>query len=315
MLDIEQMKTFLAVAQTHHFTKAAKELGVTQSTVTSRIKQIESIYGTSLFSRNNRKVELTTAGQSVVPIFQRTLQLLEQSISTIQNRNRYLQKLSISCIDPIWTNNFITMVRDFSSHYPEISFSYKSLSNTDSLHTLTDGISDICLTSRPIYHSDIKCEKVIEDQYTLFAHQDSRKVKTISPNLFKKSLFIEYPWDETFNQWFKKHVSYQVADLKIESYPLLIKLMKQEKTFYSVSLKSTIMQEDDFTPIKLTMKEPFPNQSIFIAYKKSHPLSTCLNELHQKIEIFYQTIIKSNLMDNEAPPLPWQQPLELNKML
>lgn len=78
-MDLEEIKTFLAVARLKNFTWAADELHVTQSTVTSRIKNLERFYGQHLFLRTNKKVDLSPFGKEILPLFEHQLKLIEDS--------------------------------------------------------------------------------------------------------------------------------------------------------------------------------------------------------------------------------------------
>ena len=65
MLDLEQLKTFRAVARTESFTRAAAELGCSQSNVTNSIQLLERELGAPLLERFrlSRKVVLTEVGR------------------------------------------------------------------------------------------------------------------------------------------------------------------------------------------------------------------------------------------------------------
>jgi thiol-disulfide isomerase/thioredoxin len=62
-MDLEGLRTFLVLANTKNYTRAAGQLFVAQSTVTNRIAELERELWVSLFDRTNRKVELTQEGE------------------------------------------------------------------------------------------------------------------------------------------------------------------------------------------------------------------------------------------------------------
>src|SRR6056300_917439 len=62
-MDIPQIRTFIAVADTGSFIAAAEKVFVTQSTVSIRIKNLEEQLGTTLFERNKQGARLTVAGK------------------------------------------------------------------------------------------------------------------------------------------------------------------------------------------------------------------------------------------------------------
>ncbi|MDH5179180.1 MAG: LysR family transcriptional regulator [Gammaproteobacteria bacterium] len=65
-MDIDALKTFLEVNRTRHFGLAAKNLYVSQSTVSARIKLLEEQIGLALFIRQRNNIQLTDAGQRLV---------------------------------------------------------------------------------------------------------------------------------------------------------------------------------------------------------------------------------------------------------
>lgn len=65
-MDTEHLRTFLEVARTRHFGKAAENLFVTQSAVSARIKLLESTLGTELFTRKRNNLQLTAQGKRLL---------------------------------------------------------------------------------------------------------------------------------------------------------------------------------------------------------------------------------------------------------
>lgn len=65
-MDIELLKTFLEVNRTRHFGKAAANLFITQSTVSSRIRLLETALGAPLFTRTRNDMRLTPTGERLL---------------------------------------------------------------------------------------------------------------------------------------------------------------------------------------------------------------------------------------------------------
>lgn len=64
---MRDLRSFLAVAETLHFTRAAETLHVSQPVLSKQIRALERLLGTQLFDRTRRSVALTTAGAAFVP--------------------------------------------------------------------------------------------------------------------------------------------------------------------------------------------------------------------------------------------------------
>ena len=65
-MDIRSLTTFIQVAESGSFTKAAKKLGYSQSTVSFQIKQLETELNSRLFERINHTVMLTDNGRMLL---------------------------------------------------------------------------------------------------------------------------------------------------------------------------------------------------------------------------------------------------------
>jgi len=62
-MTLEQLRIFIAVAEREHLTRAAEALRLTPSAVSSAIRALEDRYGTMLFNRIGRRIEVTDAGR------------------------------------------------------------------------------------------------------------------------------------------------------------------------------------------------------------------------------------------------------------
>ena len=65
-MEFRNIATFLRVAATRNFSKAAEQLGYSQSTVTIQIQQLEKELGTQLFERIGKQVNLTEQGEAFI---------------------------------------------------------------------------------------------------------------------------------------------------------------------------------------------------------------------------------------------------------
>ncbi len=79
MFDTDLLKSFVAVAENGGFTKAAKVLNSTQSTISAQIQRLESDAERPLFVRSTRSVRLTSAGEMLLGYAQTILRLNEDA--------------------------------------------------------------------------------------------------------------------------------------------------------------------------------------------------------------------------------------------
>ncbi|MGY4098216.1 LysR family transcriptional regulator [Nocardia sp. R16R-3T] len=66
-MDLDAVRTFVAVAETGQFQAAADELGITQQAASKRVAALERELGVQLFARIARGVRLNVDGQALLP--------------------------------------------------------------------------------------------------------------------------------------------------------------------------------------------------------------------------------------------------------
>jgi len=82
---IEQMRSFLAVADHEHVSRAAAELHLTQGAVTQQVRNFERVLGVHLLERLHRGVRLTDAGRSLVASCRGAMRALELIVEATQS--------------------------------------------------------------------------------------------------------------------------------------------------------------------------------------------------------------------------------------
>lgn len=76
LIDLVQLRTFVAVAEEQHLTRAAERIHISQSAASAHVRAVEESLGTQLFVRTNRGLELTHAGKLLL---QRARALLNEA--------------------------------------------------------------------------------------------------------------------------------------------------------------------------------------------------------------------------------------------
>lgn len=95
-MDTELLKTFLEVQKTRHFGKAAENLYLTQSAVSFRIRQLEQSLGVALFSRHRNNIQLTEAGELLLPHAEAVISALQAARTQLQQQSSLPQRLTVA---------------------------------------------------------------------------------------------------------------------------------------------------------------------------------------------------------------------------
>ena len=81
-LDVDQLKSFLAIADGGNFTRAAEEVNKTQSAVSMQMKRLEKTIGRPIFVRDGRGSRLTADGERLVEYARRMVALNDEAVAT-----------------------------------------------------------------------------------------------------------------------------------------------------------------------------------------------------------------------------------------
>lgn len=84
LLDLDQLRTFLLIAETGSFTKTADSVFRTQSAISMQIRRLEERIGNPLFSRDGRTLQLTPHGEKLLTYARRLLELNHETITSFR---------------------------------------------------------------------------------------------------------------------------------------------------------------------------------------------------------------------------------------
>lgn len=102
-MDTDLLKTFLEVARTRHFGKAADNLFLTRSAVSFRVKQLESALGVELFERQRNNIQPTSAGERMLIHAEAILTAWERAKQDISLSREQSIQLALGIAPNVWS--------------------------------------------------------------------------------------------------------------------------------------------------------------------------------------------------------------------
>ena len=90
-MDLDAVRTFVAVADTGRFAEAADDLSITQQAVSKRVAGLERELGVRLFTRTARGAQLTTDGQAFAPHARELLAAEQRAAASVRPGQRALR--------------------------------------------------------------------------------------------------------------------------------------------------------------------------------------------------------------------------------
>ncbi len=192
-MDISLLKTFLEVAKTRHFGRAADNLFVTQSAVSARIKLLEDTLGIELFSRKRNDIQLTPAGnrlhlhaESIVKSWERARQAvaLDPDLSA---------SLSTGCVFDLWRIFVDRWAKSFRKMSPDIALQIEIHTTETLVQRLILGVLDIAYMFDPPQTPDLEVKQATEIPLLLVSSQKQKEAEKAM-----ESNYIMVEWGSAF---------------------------------------------------------------------------------------------------------------------
>ena len=120
VFDPDQLATFLAVAETGSFTRAAERLGLSQPTVSQHVQRLERAAGRTLIDRDTRQVRLTDNGDAMAG-FARSILAAHAAADSYFSGTAMRGRLRFGAADDLAITQLPRILRDFRQAYPQIN--------------------------------------------------------------------------------------------------------------------------------------------------------------------------------------------------
>lgn len=130
-MEFRNMKTFLRVAELQSFTRAAEELGYSQSTVTVQIKQMEEELGVLLFERIGKNVRLSEPGRKFRDHVREIIHAVDSAMQDMGDQAEMKGTLRVGTVDSLCTNRMPQVLLEFRSRCPKVELVLRTGTNED----------------------------------------------------------------------------------------------------------------------------------------------------------------------------------------
>jgi LysR family glycine cleavage system transcriptional activator len=161
-LSLDFLRSFEAVARRLSFSAAAEDLHLTQPAISRQIKSLEEELGSPLFNRGTRRVELTSAGLSLLRVVDPLLGRLDSTVRQIRIAQGRAQ-ISLSTFPSFATLWLMPRLSDFEREHPGIDI---RLSATDRLADVEDPDLDLLLRHCRPEHAPRGAERMFGELLT-----------------------------------------------------------------------------------------------------------------------------------------------------
>ena len=145
-MELRNLITFIHVAELGSFTRAAEQLGYSQSTISFQIKQLEDELGCLLFERINHTITLTERGHELVSYAHKVRALTDDFKESIAKEEEVRGHVHVVTPDSVCEDMIYSRYIDFHSRYPGISIKFTTADTTVMFDMLDHNEADAIIT-------------------------------------------------------------------------------------------------------------------------------------------------------------------------
>ena len=120
-MELRQLAYFVAIAEERNFTRAAERIPIAQPAISQQIRRLEAELGEPLFLRDRRGIQLTPAGQALLPHARAALQAADGGREAVAALSGLLTgRLTVGLVHPLPDRRFLHLLGAFHRTYPQI---------------------------------------------------------------------------------------------------------------------------------------------------------------------------------------------------
>ncbi|MBF0714195.1 LysR family transcriptional regulator [Gemella sp. GH3] len=274
-MNLFHLKYFIKLAELEHYTKASKELNITQPSLSNAISSLEDEILVKLFEKKGRNVVLTKSGKIFFKIIKSALDNIDEAVNYVQKISSGNGVINIGFLQTLITTNIIEFCKKFkdSNKNKDIRFNFHNNFTDKLLLGLKSGDYDVIFTSKtdkddsiqyiPITTQDLVL--IVPDNHEL-ANRDNVLLKDITSFDFisfnKKNCLHNLIMNN-----FKRIDKYPKVLYTADDEPLVIGLVGQH---LGIAIIPNIPILDDLNIKKIEIKDIEQNRFFYMAYLKNN---------------------------------------------
>ena len=219
-MELRNLITFTHVAELGSFTKAAEQLGYSQSTISFQIKQLEEELGCLLFERINHTITLTERGRELVSYAHQVRALTDEFKENLNKEEELSGNIHIVTPDSVCDDMITTNYIDFHNKFPNISIKFTTADTLVMFDMLDHNEADIIITlDTHSYNKDYIIAK--EEQLSMHFVASSNSKFAGKKNLKIKDIINEPFILTEYGQGYRRVLDKELAKRSLEITPIL----------------------------------------------------------------------------------------------
>jgi DNA-binding transcriptional LysR family regulator len=169
-LSARELRAFLALADTLSFSKAAQQVCLSQSALSTLISRLEEGFGSRLFSRTTRSVALSAAGEVLVLHARQLLADIERSAAAVRDVTAlHRGRVALAAMPSLAARLVPRLFRVFHERHPDIALSLVDTLSEPAFELVRQGRVDFAITAANPAYQDLEYIPLTTDDFVLLA--------------------------------------------------------------------------------------------------------------------------------------------------
>jgi DNA-binding transcriptional LysR family regulator len=162
---LEWLKTFVTVYQTLNFSVAARQLSITQPTVSFQIKSLEEQLNVTLFIRNGRKEMRTTKeADFLYPRMVQAIDSLNDSFTQVLEKKNRIESCTIASSHTATHYLLPEIIESLLESFPKVNFTFREMNSEAVMQGIANDEVQLGFLEKPISMENISKEIIYEDK-------------------------------------------------------------------------------------------------------------------------------------------------------
>jgi LysR family hydrogen peroxide-inducible transcriptional activator len=166
-MEIYQLRSLVATAETGNFTRAAARLAITQPALSQQIINLEKELGQKLFHRLSRRAVLTEAGQVFLERARRILFEVDNAAKELGDHPGMDRRITIGAIPSLAPYILPALIAQARLEYPNLEIHAREDFRTQLIRGVLDGELDLAVTSTPVREAAVAVEPLFKEPLLL----------------------------------------------------------------------------------------------------------------------------------------------------
>ncbi len=275
-MEVDQLKTFVAVVTFGGFRRAAEVLFISQPAVSARIKALERSLGVALFERGRAGLVLSTAGRALRAHAEQLLHALavaQQAVHAASGAGAG-GALRIAAALSICTYLLPDVLKRFQAQHPKVTIAVQSGHSKNVLEMVLRGEAEIGL-ARSLHHPQVETVSLGEDPLVLVAHRAHAPTKSNRAPLAEVADWPLIFFDRGSSDWTLSHGLFRLAGL-VPNVVLEVETIEAAKRMVERGLGLA------FLPQLAVARDIRSKKLVAIEVADAAPLSRSLDVIHSR---------------------------------